>query len=412
LKSPLLELIGVRGVKILGAVLAVAGAGLVVFRRRWTVRAAAAVLTIFFPFCAVTFGQALWRAARAPNRDFPVHAPAPMLPPMPGAPRVLWVLFDEWDYRLTFTEPDPTLRLPQLARLRGEALFATEARPPGPETPISIPAYFSGRVVTGIRYEGPNDLLLFLPRAAEPVPWSRQPSIFASARALGFNTAVVGWFHPTCRVLESLTSCRWWTMPQQFNSMGTTFGELMLNQTRSLFQTTLFALWGQSLPVQRQVETYHEIFQAGMAVANNPEYGLSFVHMPVPHAPHAYDRRTGQFTLRNSPIRGYFDSLALVDRTVGELRRSMEAAGTWDQTTILFTSDHPYRESEILDGKSDPRIPYILKFAGHSQAAVYDRPFHGVLTHDLLLAVLRGEIRDPGDAARWLDENRLRVPVP
>ena len=60
---------------------------------------------------------------------------------------MLWILCDEWDYRLTFVDPDPTLQLPEISRLRGEVLFADHAMPPGPETPVSIPGYFTGKFV-------------------------------------------------------------------------------------------------------------------------------------------------------------------------------------------------------------------------------------------------------------------------
>jgi arylsulfatase A-like enzyme len=135
------------------------------------------------------------------------------------------------------------------------------------------------------------------------------------------------------------------------------------------------------------------------------------VHLPVPHAPHAYSRRTGKFDLGNSPIKGYVDSLALLDRTVGEIRRSMEAAGTWDAATVLFTSDHGYREAKSLDGKSDARIPYLLKLAGQKESLAYDSPFNAVLTGELLLAVLKGEVADARSAAEWLEKNRGRVPA-
>jgi arylsulfatase A-like enzyme len=190
--------------------------------------------------------------------------------------------------------------------------------------------------------------------------------------------------------------------------MGRTYWQLLPGQTRSLFETTLFSAFGQSLSVRQQVETYREMLRDGIAVANDPAYGFSFIHLPVPHAPHAYDRRTGQFTLRNSPIRGYFDSLALLDRTLGEIRKSMEASGMWNKTTVLITSDHPYREAEQIDGKSDPRIPYLLKMPSGKEPYVYDKSFNAVLTQDLMLSILRGEVASAKDVVSWLDTNRAR----
>lgn len=410
LKSPLFELIGTGGVVTMAIVLTVAGLACALLFHRRVAPVAGTVLTAFLPFCAVTFGQAIWKAAHYDAANFAARPPAPLLPaPLllaTASPRVLWILADEWDYRLTFVDPDPTLQLPEISKLRGEVLFADHAMPPGPETPVSIPGYFTGRFVQSVAYDGPRELQVMYRGASEAVPWSTQPNIFARAREIGFNTALVDWFHPTCRVLSGIGYCKWWELAMQHNSMGRAFWQLLANQPRSLFETTMLSVFGQSLSVRQQVDTYHAILDDGLAVANDPKFGFTFVHLPIPHAPHAYDRRTGRFTLKNSPIRGYIDSLALLDRTLGEIRRSMKAAGTWDKTTVLMTSDHPYREAEQLDGKSDPRIPFLLKLASQKEGRLYSQPFNAILTGDFLLAVLKGEVSDAAGAVGWLDQNR------
>jgi len=240
------------------------------------------------------------------------------------------------------------------------------------------------------------------------VPWSAQPNIFQRAGGLGINTALVEWFHPACRVLSGLSYCTWRPMAMQYNSMGDSFWQILPHQARSLFETTLLSLFGRPLAAEQQTNVYHAILREAENLANDTNFGFTLVHLPVPHAPHAYNRQTGEFTLGNAPIAGYVDSLALLDRTVGEIRRSMENAGTWEATTVLFTSDHPYREARQLDGKSDPRIPYLLKLASQKEGIEYTQQFNAVLTADLLMAVLRGEIAGPAPAMEWLDRNRAR----
>src|ERR1039457_3323758 len=190
--------------------------------------------------------------------------------------------------------------------------------------------------------------------------------------------------------------------------MGDGFWQILPQQARSLFATSLFSLFRRPLSAVQQTGTYRGILGEAKALANDTRFGFTLVHLPIPHAPHAYNRKTGEFTLGNSPIAGYVDSLALLDRTVGDIRRGMENAGTWDSTTVLFTSDHPYRESEQLDGKSDPRIPYILKLASQKEGAEYTQQFNTVLSADLLMDVLRGAITGPASATAWLDRNRER----
>jgi hypothetical protein len=83
----------------------------------------------------------------------------------------------------------------------------------------------------------------------------------------------------------------------------------------------------------------------------------------------------------------------------------MESAGNWDSTTVLLSSDHPYREAKSLDGKSDLRVPFLLKLAGQSEGLSYSAEFNTILTHDLLLAILKGEL-STAEVVPWLDQHR------
>jgi hypothetical protein len=96
----------------------------------------------------------------------------------------------------------------------------------------------------------------------------------------------------------------------------------------------------------------------------------------------------------------------LVDRTVRELRRALEGAGEWGTTTILLSSDHPYRHRPALDAHPvGTKVPFLLKLAGQTAGASYDSRFNTVVTGDLLMAILRGELSSPEDVKVWLDGN-------
>ena len=136
LRSPLFDLLGTRGVLLLAAAL---GATALIVVLRWPeqlVRASRAVLLILSPMVLLTFAQALWRAATYDASEFRDHATAPPLG-QKRAPRVLWVVLDEWDQRLTFVNRPAGLQLPELDRLRRESFHADNAAPPGPETLLS-----------------------------------------------------------------------------------------------------------------------------------------------------------------------------------------------------------------------------------------------------------------------------------
>jgi len=146
--------------------------------------------------------------------------------------------------------------------------------------------------------------------------------------------------------------------------------------------------------------------------------GLTFVHLPVPHAPYVYDRQKG--TWDTTTERQYFDNVALADRALGELRQTMEQAGTWDQTTVIISSDHWWRIDYWRSKKNlwaevddlneadhvDYRVPFIVKLPGQTTQLTYEPAFNTVLTHDLVLDVLRGKVTKAADVSAWLDAHR------
>jgi arylsulfatase A-like enzyme len=136
-------------------------------------------------------------------------------------------------------------------------------------------------------------------------------------------------------------------------------------------------------------------------VAIDRDFDLILLHWPIPHRPGIYSRSRDDFD--DSGRGTYVDNLALVDRTLRELRQALEKAGVWDSTTTLLSADHWDRYSMQVDGKIDHRVPFLLKLAGQTTRLDYYRRFDTVATHDLILSILSGELQDPESVARWLD---------
>ena len=97
----------------------------VVRRGDAVVRIATGGLLFLSPLLAMTLGQAVWTYARRP----PDAAFASSLPVVQtgdrSQTRILWMLFDEWDYRLAFDKRPAGLILPEMDRLREESFSAT-----------------------------------------------------------------------------------------------------------------------------------------------------------------------------------------------------------------------------------------------------------------------------------------------
>ena len=103
-----------------------------------------------------------------------------------------------------------------------------------------------------------------------------------------------------------------------------------------------------------------------------------------------------------APIRDVLMHLALADIYLGDFRDSMTRAGLWDKTTVLVTSDHPNRLSMEIDGKQDPRVPFLLKMAGQSGGVDYDTVLRTIVTKPLIEAILARRITTSADAIKWL----------
>ena len=409
-------------VAIIGIVIAILMVSALVVGGIRALRPIYSLLILLSPFVLITSAQAVYRILTFGGDTIRQDPLAVRLAPKPaGSPRVVWVIFDEWDADLSFEDRPAGLRLPEIDRLRAGAFSASSAIPANTFTDWSMPALTTGMPVQDVHPSGPSELMIRTPLSSDYVPWSRQDNVFRGARKLGFNTSVVAWAIPYCRVLKNdLTDCRWWPGSNQFNSLGSTVPEMLLNRPRSLCENIYRSPFGQSLSTIRHASMTAEVVARALEVAQDDTVGLALLHMPVPHPPYFYRAATGKNDRGATPImgifeqnqRGYIDALALTDRIIGQIRRTMEQAGVWDTTTVLFSSDHPFRHRPTLDGKQrSAHVPYLVKMAGAAQSANYSKAVSSLITKNLILAILSGEISGAAQLPLWVDEHRAEYPM-
>jgi len=276
-----------------------------------------------------------------------------------------------------------------------------------------------------------------LVREGSSGPWLNlrdQPNVFRRARSLGFNASAIGWHVPYCRLWgDSLVGCyqlpgwspEWVKNEERAAEMhiAKTVADLFQRRFRLLLDLFWPAARGRNEDLsdireqQQQQEAYFRIRNRAYGEAIDKETDFLYVHFPIPHPFAIYDRQRDEFAL-NDKI-SYFDNLALADRTIGEMRRALEANGLWDSTTVLITSDHGLRpwvwrsaydwnpDVDIVTVKNfSQTVPFILKLAGHHQPVMYDQPFSNVISGDLCLAVLRGDVSGPEQALAWLAKHQ------
>jgi len=381
---------------------------LFLWRHRLIAKIAAIVVGILSPLALFQLAKiALVCLGVFPLQNCP---PAPLPPPLnlvhAGQPRVVWIIFDEMDYRVTFEKLPPGFQFPEFERLRRESLSASSAKAPADLTGISMPALILGRRLSAVNANDACDLTVTFADTGKTTTWRGQPSVFSEAQKLGFNTALVGWFVPYSRELgDVLNFCEWYAYPPFEPARTDTFSGELWQQIDSLTET---------IHLRRLYVNIHVAgLQASLPLVTNSAYGLILLHLPAPHRPGIYLPDQDRFTAVGlmSKVNAYLDNLVLADRELGKLRRAMESSGQWDKTWVILSADHSWRESELYDGQRDYRVPYLIKPPGASVSADYTHPFNTILTHDLILAILRGEVTNAQNVTPWLDAHGQETPL-
>ncbi len=394
-----------------------------------TFRALSVVILWASPLVLVTFGQALWHALRPDVASFAVHPLQPVQgrgAPL-GSPRVVMVVFDEMSQQLAFETRPRGVVMPEFDRLRSEAVYASSAWPDSDWTTQAIPALLLGRSVGDARPVGPNALAVNT-GSGYSTDWVNGPNLLTRMRILGYSVGIVGFHHPYCRLFPfPLNVC--YRAPSTFPEIfpvappGSTLGDFAAMHFHTFINSlplaytlrlgTLIVTEGQDRRYRRQTAREVEaLIHQAVTAAANPSLGFVFLHLPVPHPPGIYDRFSNDFSAQRSAT--YFDNYRLADRALGALRSAMEQAGVWDQTALLIVADHSWRpwlwrqfslwdpESQWWEKRVDRRVPFLLKLPGQHRGLEYQRPMQNIVAADLLVAVARGEVQTPEQAATWL----------
>ena len=387
---------------------------------RWeklSARVTSAVLTVLLPVLPITVAGSAWHLSRRTYSSLSgTLASRPLLPALPqksGAPDVLWIVFDEWDQKLTFDTPTTNLQLPELARFRDASFYSGDAYPPAAHTVVSLPSLLTGNVFSKSTPEGMSEMLETYDPRQPDVRLTAQSTIFTEARSAGFNVGLVGWYLPYCRLFGDLTSCPGAEPNEDRPSLPGLMWEAARDQIRGLpLLGRLGVTQRPATPEEDHLKSYRQQLAEVIPAVRDPRLNFVFLHIGVPHWPPIYDAAKASFS--TSPTGTYLDNLALVDRTLGEIRRTLEQARTWESSTILLTSDHPLRVDLWrsmhhgglpADVQQSARVPFLLKMAGEKQGVDYPRAIQTVVTKDLLLAIMKGEITQPEQVAGWLDHH-------
>ena len=341
--------------------------------------------------------------------------------------RVVWILFDEFDYELGFTNRPPSLDLPTFDGLESESLYATSASSPSTQTLISLPSLTTGKLVTRTFEDGQHDLLIGFGDDSQFERWKSE-ALFANLKKRGLRSGIVGWYHPYCRVFrESVTECATDYSLFLNDPSGEHKGGLvsavadLLNRAGEdilLVEDVLKLFQDDTLKLRSYISTNERLIEQAKRLSVDRRLSLVLIHLPVPHSPYVYDRGEQEFQLDGKA--NYFDNLALADRVMNDIRKKMKSAGIWDETTVVISSDHAWRgdrsdieelwagdEKDSIRSGYGTHIPFIVKPSSvrglRTERKTFEKSFSTIVTHDLILAVLEGRIATIPEIRNWLE---------
>ncbi len=394
------------------------------FRRRlrlqFLTRYGIVLLLMLAPFMIFTLGGALLSSYRAVRQRAAQTKPAerPRVALKANASRVVWIIFDELDMRLAFKERPASVTLPEFDRFRAESFVASAAHPPGAQTGQSVPALLNGSMVPNETPHGETALAIWGDDPNQVVIWNRDMTIFSETSREGVSTGLAGVYFPYCAILgRSIDSCR------DFRSYRTS-ESLPKSMSRSILlalDAIPFAsrLWLGQWKLRNDLEEYEFAAREANALAADQNFDFVYIHLPIPHPPAIYDRRTAQLDVTTK--HSYLDNVALADVCFGNLRRAMEQSGTWQKSTVIVTADHWWRtyfwrdgpywgpEDSQTAGRRMPEdtVPLMIKLAGNQGPFIYSREFNTVITRKMIMQILKQGIPSNSELARWLDTNAI-----
>jgi hypothetical protein len=378
-------------------------------------RTGVAAIAMLWPLALITPAALFWQVRSSPPASaFARKASAPFLAVRPGAPRVVWIIFDELDQELLFPLRPKRIALPEFDRLRSISLHAEQAKATAFFTSEAFPSLITGRIVRDVLPTDPKTLRLAF-RDGSKEQWGQTAGVFKSAREAGFNVGLTGWHHPFCRVFgDVLSTCKWEMNHDAFSTLRREYVYRDMPQGLYRFAGNLYGRIRGGGAVQsaeyreiaaEQRAQVDRLIESALEMIGDERYGLLLLHFPVPHPPSIARVADGN----------YFDNLTEADAILGRLRRKLESSAMWDKSTFLVMSDHPLRvpiwefrptwteeEARIAKERVKLSVPFLLKMPGQSAPVAYEEKFNTVITHDLILEILHGRLRDALSVSEWL----------
>lgn len=331
--------------------------------------------------------------------------------------RVVWVIFDEFDYDVFFARRNPALSMPNLDRLSQISIHAENAVSPADATLISIPSLIVGSSLAETKGESAGRLRVHEQSGTSGIIWQEMSTVFSRLKEQNKTVSILGFYHPYCNVFPFAQPCE--SLPM-FHYPGWWWGYLQ----------ALRILPGIDYLVKKHHlngGAFNDVFRRHLELlpihlaATNA--ALSFFHFNVPHPPGGRMNAT-----QGSPsdkLLGYEENGLAVDHITGLILDQLEAQSKSQETLLIISTDHWLRlQGRVGDEPNDlyvaefgtPRpdirkIPLLIHRIGERSASTVSQPINTVHTSSLVLDFLSGKVTSQASIVSWWSNKSYVEPV-
>jgi hypothetical protein len=328
-----------------------------------------------------------------------------------GKPRIVWILFDELSYKLALSQPPEGQEFPNLQKLHAESVSFGNLTPAGNFTDVIIPSVLAGRQISEIRGT-PEGKLLYLDQARHAwAAYDVEGTLFEVAHDNGWNPGVVGWYIPYCRIFgEVLTRCFWAPGSRMSFELWAGEGDSAFSYALALPRAFMAQVYSRrqidERRLQGMIQDDASLIKQEQSILEDERVRFVYIHLPVPHPPGVYDRRTH----RPCACGNYLDNLTFADDMLGRLMREIGRSSGAEGATVIVSSDHSWRvpmwkstpywtaeEERISGGRFDTRPVFMIHFAGERSGSEVLAPLPELVEYDVIAGMLEGKIRGPED---------------
>jgi Sulfatase len=315
---------------------------------------------------------------------------------MEAHPRVVWVVFDELSYSAVYEHKATDMEFENFDRLAQQSYVYTNARPVSYWTEDALPSLIAGKAIEKLKYHPDGRLRVFNKQEG----WSNfdpGATAFGQAEKAGWNTGIVGWYNPYCSLMSGQLQGCFWVF--RTNACGPALASNTVWQ--NVKETWRFSevRLNQRIREEHAVDRRELIDRSDSMMADD-RYDFVFVHLPIPHPPNVYDRRSGRWV--TGPGLSYNDSLALADKVLGQFVTTLQQSPRWAKTTVVVQGDHSWRvgewrghpewtdEDERLSngGKFDDRPMLIVHAAGQTDGVKVGEAVPLLKAHDIVVSAI------------------------